>query len=300
MTSFSHQGELAALFAAFCWTVTALNFESAGRRVGSLPVNLIRLVLAFVFLSIYGIWTRGHWIPLDADSTHWTWLLLSGIVGFVIGDLSLFRAFVLIGARLSMLLFASVPIFSALLGWVILDEHLSIWDGLGMALTVGGVSWVVLERKKGEDGRKAALPVTGILLALAGALGQAMGLILSKYGMRDFDPFAATQIRVVAGIFGFSILFSILGRWKPTFDAIRNVPAMKRIVAGSFFGPFLGVSLSLMAIQYTQTGVAATIMALVPVLIIPPAILLFKENVSFRAVFGAILAVSGAAILFLQ
>ncbi len=300
MTSFSHPGEIAALLAAFCWTITALNFESAGKRVGSLPVNLIRLVLAFGFLSGYGAWSRGHWIPFDAQGDQWLWLLFSGLVGFVIGDLSLFRAFVLIGARLSMLIFATVPIFAALLGWVLLGEHLSPLDWLGMALTVGGVSWVVLERKKGENGERSSLPVTGILLALAGAAGQAMGLILSKIGMKDFDPFAATQIRVVAGIVGFSVLFTVLNRWKPTFDALRNGPAMKRIVAGSVFGPFLGVSLSLMAIQRTQTGVAATIMSLVPVLIIPPAILLFKERVSPRAFLGAIVAVSGVAILFLQ
>ena len=295
----SHLGELAALGTAGCWTVTAMAFESAGRRVGSLSVNLIRLVMAFVFISLFCLITRGRIFPDDATPHAWLWLSISGLVGFCIGDLCLFRAFVLVGARISMLIMALVPPITALLGWVLLGEQLEELDWAGMAITICGVAWVVLERKKKEDGRRSRLPLWGILLAFLGALGQAVGLVLSKLGMGDYNPFAATQIRIIAGIGGFALLFSFVGWWPKAASALKDRGAFGRINLGAFFGPFLGVSLSLAAVQYTETGVASTIMSIVPVLIIPPAILIFKEKVSPRAVLGAALAVVGVALLFL-
>jgi drug/metabolite transporter (DMT)-like permease len=296
---FEHIGETAALGTAICWTVTALAFESAGRRVGSLAVNLIRLVFAFVFLTAFCTLSRGHSIPSDATAHAWIWLGLSGVTGFTIGDLCLFRAFVVMGSRLSMLLMALVPSFTAIISWLILGERLSPMDWLGMALTTGGVAWVVMERKTNDAGKISSLPRSGVLLGVGGALGQAVGLTLSKYGMADYDPFQATQIRVMAGALGFAVLFLFIGWWPRVFSALKNRAAMERTVLGGVFGPFLGVSLSLVAIQHTEAGVAATIMALVPVLIIPPSVLIKKERVSHRAIFGASIAVGGVAILFL-
>ena len=94
-------------------------------------------------------------------------------------------------------------------------------------------------------------------------------------------------------------LFAIIGWWPRVLRALGDRKAMVGTTTGAVFGPFLGVSLSLVAVQHTQAGVATTIMALVPVLIIVPSVLIKKERVSPRAVFGAIVAVSGAALLFL-
>jgi drug/metabolite transporter (DMT)-like permease len=295
----SHLGELAALGTAGCWTVTALAFESAGRRVGSLSVNLIRLVMALVFISLFCLLTRGRLLPDDATPHAWLWLSVSGLVGFSIGDLCLFRAFVLVGARISMLIMALVPPITALLGFLLLGETLTRLDWLGMAVTICGVTWVVLERQEKKGGGRRRLPGWGVLLAFLGAVGQAVGLVLSKLGMGDYNPFAATQIRILAGIAGFVVLFSIVGWWPRVAAALKDRGAFGRINLGAFFGPFLGVSLSLAAVQYTETGVASTIMSIVPVLIIPPAILIFKERVSLRAALGAALAVMGVALLFL-
>jgi len=74
---------------------------------------------------------------------------------------------------------------------------------------------------------------------------------------------------------------------------------MKRVALGSVFGPFLGVSFSLLAIQHTQAGVAASIMSIVPVLIIPPAIFFFHEKVNWKEIIGAVITVGGVAIFFL-
>ncbi len=297
----AHVGEIAALATAACWTVTSLSFESAGRRVGSLPVNILRLALALVLLTAFGAVVRGRPLPADATGRAWLWLGLSGLVGFSIGDLCLFRAFVLMGARLAMLFLSLVPPLVALIGWAVLGERLGAADWLGLALTVSGVTWVVSERSP----RNGALmpgrhPSTaGVLLGLGAVVGQAVGLVLSKYGMGAYHPFAATQIRVIAGLAGFALLFTAFGWWPRVRAALRDRVAMARTALGAVFGPFLGVSLSLLAVQQTQAGVASAIMSIVPVLIILPSVLLFRERVTARAVMGAALAVGGVAVLFL-
>jgi len=296
---FPHAGELAALGTASCWTVTALAFESAGRRVGSLAVNFIRLVMAIVLLAAFNWLLRGLPLPTDASVHNWVWLSLSGLVGFTVGDLCLFRAFVVVGARVSMLLMAMVPPITAVFGWLVMGEVLSLRDLAGMVLTVTGVAWVVLERRKDAAGQTSRHPVGGVLLGLGGAGGQALGLVLSKYGMAGYSPFASTQIRVFAGTVGFAVLFVVIGWWPRVRDAVANREAMVRTGVGAFFGPFLGVSLSLVAVTFTQAGVAATLMALVPVLIIAPAVLIQHERVSLRAVLGSVVAVVGSALLFL-
>lgn len=300
-------GEIAALLTALFWTVTSMAFESAGKKVGSLAVNLIRLVIAFFIYAVYTQVTRGMWFPFDAGVERWGWLILSGLVGFVIGDLLLFQAFVVIGARISMLIMALTPPFTAFISYFMLGEVLSFMNWIGMLITLMGISMVILKRERksiqGEDAIRKRLTssysLAGIMLALGGALGQATGLVLSKKGMGDYDAFAASQIRVLTGIVGFAILLLVLKRYGRVWNALRNVPAMKRITLGSVFGPFLGVSFSLLAIQHTKTGIAATIMAIVPVLIIPPAILIFKEKVNWKEIVGAVVTVLGVAVFFL-
>lgn len=293
-------GRIVALATAFCWTGTAIAFERAGKQIGSLTLNLLRLLLALVFISIYLWIVRGMPLPLDATAASWRWLFLSGLIGFCVGDLFLFKAFIVIGSRISMLIMSLVPPITALTGWLIMGEVLSLYNWIGMCLTIAGVGIVVLERKS-ED-RKSTLkhPISGILYAFGGAVGQAVGLVLSKFGMGDYNAFAATQIRIMAGIVGFAALFTLLRIWPRTITALHNRAAMRPLALGSFFGPFLGVSLSLLAVQYIQVGIASTFMALVPVLIIPPAVIFLKEKITLREVFGAILAVSGIAILFIH
>ncbi len=311
----SHFGEFAGLMAAFCWTATGLAFESAGRKVGSLSVNLIRLFMAIFLLGAYTWFTRSMFFPLDAGLHQWKWLIISGLIGFSLGDLFLFEAYVRIGARISSLIMSFVPPITGLIGWLIMDERLSFENMLGMAITLTGIILVISQRKNRnpnpskivENGspKKRRLRFSfsyhgvGILMAFGGAVGQATGLVLSKYGMQDYDAFAATQIRVFAGTVGFIVLFTILRRWNRVFTALKNRKAMKRVTLGAFFGPFLGVSFSLLAVQHTLTGIASTLMALVPVLIIPPAVIYFKEKINWVEVLGAFIAFGGVALFFL-
>ncbi len=295
-----HTGEIAAIGAAIFWAFTALSFESACKKIGSLSVNLIRLCMAFVLITIYNYITRGMLLPFDASSFSWTWLLVSGFIGFALGDLFLFEAFTVIGSRISMLIMALVPPITAIIGWFLMHEVMAWSDILGMSLTVGGVMWVVSEREGGKKWGQLKHPVKGVLLGLGGAFGQAIGLVLSKKGMGNYDAFAATQIRIIAGIAGFSLYFTGFGIWPRVGKALKNKNAMFYTSLGAVFGPFLGVSFSLLAVQAINTGIASTFMAIVPVLIIPPAVIFFNEKLTVREVIGAVIAVTGIAILFIK
>ncbi|HBL30500.1 MAG TPA: EamA family transporter [Acidobacteria bacterium] len=295
-------GQLAALAAAALWACTALAIEGAARRIGSLTVNLVRLVFAFGFLSLGGWLWRGHPWPDDATRHAWIWLSLSGLVGFTFGDLCLYRSYLVLGPRLSTLMMSLVPPITAVIGWLALGETLTPRDLLGMTLTVGGIAWAVLERARPADGvAKGPTHVTpgGLLLGFGGALGQAGGLILSKIGMGTYPAMAATQVRVLAGIAGYSLLFFALGWWPNVRRGVADRKALGFAALGAFFGPFVAVTLSLIAIRATVAGVAASIMALTPVLILPLVVLLRGERVGWGGLAGALVAVSGVALLFL-
>jgi drug/metabolite transporter (DMT)-like permease len=294
-----HYGELAALATAVFWTVTSMSFEVAAKRVGSLAVNLIRLSLAFVFLAIFTYIYRGIALPVDASSHAWIWLSLSGIVGFVFGDYFLFRSYEVISSRIAMLVMTLVPPITALIGWLILGEKMTALHVFGMFLTVGGIGLAIFSRPDNGNKLRLSYPLRGILFALGGAIGQAVGLVMSKYGMQSYDAFASSQIRIIAGGLGFGLIVLFLGKGALIRNAVHDKRGMKATILGSFFGPFLGVSFSLIAVKYTETGIASTIMAIVPILIIPPAILIFKEKFTWLELAGAVISVGGVVLMFM-
>ena len=291
-------GEIAALLTAVSWTVTMMAFEAAANRIGSLNVNLLRVAIATLLLACFGYLHRGLWLPTDATVHNWIWLSVSGLIGLTLGDMCLFRAFVLVGARIAALVMAFVPVISALISWLFLDEVLSLHDQAGMALTTTGIVMVVTAKRPNGKRAPGGYSPLGLLMAFGGALGQAVGLVFSKYGMGDYDAFAANHIRLIAALAGFVLLFSLSGRWRSVTTATRHKSGMLFTSIGSFFGPFVGVSLSLYAVQHTQVGIAATIIALVPVFIIPPSLIFKKERIGMRDVAGACLAVMGSSLLF--
>lgn len=295
----NHIGEIAALATAICWSITSTAFESSARKIGSLNLNLLRLFMGLIFLTIFTTITRGQLFPTDASYSTWFWLMLSGIVGIVAGDLLLFEAFVRIGSRLSMLIFASVPPLSGIMALIFLGEkmsHIQIW---GMIVTLIGISSVILVSDKNSKKISFSHPVAGILLAFGGALGQSAGYIIGKYGISDYDPFSATQIRLIAGIISFSIIFTLRGQWKSFFKSLKKKEAMISMTIGSFFGPFLGISLSLYAVQRINPGVASTLISITPIILIPYAFFIKHEKITAKEIIGTIIALIGVAIMFI-
>lgn len=296
-------GELVGLSAglgtALCWAFTSLWFSAAGRRIGSLPVNLLRMPFALAWLVGYGWLVRGQPLPLDASPHAWQWLTASALLGFAFGDLCLFRALVLIGPRLGSLVMASAPVFTAIFAAWWLGESLSLRDAAGTALVCIGIAWAVVARDRGNSVVAVERPelVRGVALALLGAIGQASGLVTAKLGMGEYDAFAATQIRVWIGLLSFVVAVSVTGAWRRVAAGARDGRAMMMVALGGTFGPFLGVGLSLTAAQHVHAGVAASLMALQPILVIPLSVWFAHEKVGIAATGGALVAVIGVVLL---
>lgn len=293
-------GETAALLTALCWAFTSIFFTIAVRKIGPVRVNLARLILASIILSIFHFFIYGNFLPIYIEPYRWWWLGLSAIIGLVIGDSMLLRSFELIGTRLSMLIMAMVPIISTILAWVFLDEILSNTELFAIFITVAGIGWVVMERKNGRSKLENRHYALGILMALGGAAGQAVGLLTAKKALGgNFSALSATLIRMVIATAAFWLI-TIFRSQKVSFpDIWKNVPVRWAIIGGSILGPFLGIWLSLISIKYAPLGIASTLMALPPVLLIPLSHFIFKDRITWISVGGTLLTITGVAIIFL-
>ena len=294
-----HLGEISGVLTAMCWTASALSFSLATRRAGSLAVNITRLVFAMGMFMVWSKVMRGLWTPSDASPEAWKWLSVSGLIGFVAGDYCLFKSYSYQSAKLSMLIMSLAPPVATLAGSVILHERLTVLNGLGMVLVLSGIAIVILKQPESETNKsRLNYPVKGLLLAFGGAVGQGVGAVFSKLGMGNYDPFASSQIRAITGILGFVVIITFAREWRSIRFSLRNNKALTPLLIGSFFGPFLGVSLSLLAFQNTSVGIASTLIATVPVFILIPSVLIFHEKLNWKEVVGAFLAVGGMAIFF--
>lgn len=301
-------GDLAAFGTALCWTVSALIFERSSRKLGALAVNFYKVFFAFFMLTLFAWAIRGLPFPTDAPASTWLYLSLSGFIGFVIADYFLFNAYIYIGSRVTVIYWALSPLFASVLAFFILGETIAPRKLIGMAAVITGILIVVLtQARSGPDGSKSASPgrqpgtlLRGHVFALLSSFFQAAGLVVSKLGIGDYHPVAANQIRILTAIVGFSIQALLLHQIRAVFvQPLRESKNVRSLFAGAVFGPFLGVSLSLLALQNTGAGSASTLMALSPVLIIPPSILIFKQKVRPMEIVGSCVAVSGVALFFL-
>jgi drug/metabolite transporter (DMT)-like permease len=310
--SMSLTGPFFAVCCTLCWAVTSVLFAYAGRRVGSLSVNIIRLIMAVLFFIGLSLLRFGALWPEDATTHQWVWMSISGIVGFFFGDLFLFRSFLLIGTRIAMLMMSLAPLFAALIAWLWLGEGLSATHLVGMAVTLGGVALVVSERKTDAEGKHRTLSIKGLSFAALGALGQGAGAVLSKVGMaRSFDElpamlagtsvpldaFHATQIRAMVALIGFFVLVTALRSHRRIVRAHTDWRAMAALLIGAFLGPFVGATLFNKSLQYIAAGVAQTIVATLPVLIMPLTLWIEKDHITRRALIGALIAVAGIFLL---
>ncbi len=305
-------GEIAALGVSVSWAMSALFFEQAGKRIGSVTVNLYKVIITALLIGLILLFVTGVPYPLYASGEAWSWLLLSGLVGFVICDLCLFYAYVTITSRFSQLIMTLYPPVTALSGWLILDEKMPTLGYLGMTVTLIGVA-ISIFKKDPEKGRiKLNIPMKGFICAIIGAITQGLGLVLSKQGMiyyaqnpdmseevRAMIPFASTQIRAIIGIIGFFLIMWLSGRLHLVKESKSDFKGLKYTILGSIFGPFIGVSLSLLAVQSASTGVVATIMATTPLVILIPHVFIFKKKVTRIEILGAIISVVGVSLFFL-
>ncbi len=309
-------GEIISLTVAVSWTVTALFAEVGSKRIGSLQLNVIRMVLSLVMLGGTLWYFTGVPYPQYAGPQAWLWLSLSGFVGYLLGDYCLFNSYIIIGSRFGQLFMTLAPPTAAIAGWIILGEKMELKCLAGMLVTLTGIGISVLN--KGNDGKSSGrislkLPIKGVLLGIGAGVGQGIGLVLSKVGMNFYEaaipqgqeqvaqmlPFASTFIRAVTGAIGFLGVMIMQRKLGTLVTAAKDRKGMTAAFWATTTGPFIGVSLSLMAVRYTEAGIASTLMALTPVFILWPAHLIFKQKVTFKEVIGAIISVAGVSLFFI-
>lgn len=331
-------GEFIALLVAVMWTATALLAEVGSKHMGSLPFNIMRMTMSLLLLAVTLFLMMGVPWPRYADGETWKWMLASSLVGYVIGDYCLMKGYIIIGSRFGQLFMTLSAPAAAITGRLLLGEQMKPLAIVGMVVTLSGICLSILskgvnenERNANENERKTpklTLPPRGIFFAVMAGLCQGVGLVLSKNGLVHYDaalqaagvdasaaasgawipmplylsvPFAATFIRAILGLVGFMTLLMLTHRdWaKQLHHAIGDRKAMWCALGSTVFGPFVGVSLSLLATQYTATGIAQTLFALTPVLIIAPSVWLFHQKVTTREVIGAMISVCGVCLFFI-
>jgi drug/metabolite transporter (DMT)-like permease len=293
-------GEIAALATSFFFAMTAIIFTSTGRMVGSQVTNRMRLAFALIYLMVLNAILFREPLPFSAESSRWVWLSVSGIVGLSLGDAFLFRALISLGTRLGTLLLSLAPIFGSVIAWVFFGETLTVMQIAGIVLALAGIGWVVMSHKEPVDTPHGHTR-RGVIFGVLAALGQAVGLVLSKQGMAgDFSPFQANAIRMLAAASFIWVWTLFEGQANATLTALREKPKVLRLLAlGALVGPVLGVTSSLLAVQHAEIGVASTLMALPPVIVLPISYFALKEKFGWQAVAGTMLAIMGVAILFL-
>ena len=294
-----YAGELSALVTAVMWTGSAIAFAAATVRVGSVYVNVVPLVIAVVLLFLTVVVFD---INIDVSAIQVVFLSLSGFVGFVFGDTFLFKLYQYNDARIGSLIMSAAPAMTALMAFLFLKETLSFTGILGMTITLAGIALVVLERKEPST-HHVPIAMIGVLYALLGAIGQAGGMILAKsaFAYGSINGFVATFIRAFSATIILAPMNYFAGRFtKPIKIFLEDKKAFRFTMLGSFLGPYLGVTFSLIAISLTDVAIAATIIALVPIVMLPTVWILFHERLSWRAIVGACVAVGGVGILFLR
>lgn len=305
-------GELISIGVAFSWTATALLSEYGSRRMGNLTLNVMRMGIALL-MSCALFWAvTGSPLPARAGWSAYGWMMLSGVVGYVIGDYCLFQCYLIIGSRFGQLFMTLAPVTAAVMAWLTLGQRIG-WQGIvAMAVTLAGIALSVLGRADDGHHRLALkLPADGVLFAVGAAVCQGVGLVLSKIGMNHYEaslqtdcpawilPFFANFFRCVAGIVGFTLLLRWKVGWEPLRRNLTDRVSLTAATLTTVFGPFVGVGCSLLALQYTSAGVASTLMALTPIIIIAPAHWLLHQPVTARSVAGAVISVTGVALFFL-
>lgn len=303
------------------WTVTALVAEVASKRIGPQVLNVWRMALSLLLLGATLWFATGHCMPLYTDTTTWLWLLASGVVGYVFGDYCLFNSYVYMGSRWGQLFMMLAPIAASFTAWALLGETLSLLVVVGIVVTVSGIAVSVLGKpEKQSDGarkshRHIALKLSprGVMYGIGAGVGQGVGLVLSKVGMEHYAllvppeahdvgsaiPFASTLIRACAGLTGLLLVMILKGEAHRLPRALKDAKGMACAAVASVTGPFVGVSLSLMALLYTSAGVAQTLMSLTPVMILWPAHVIFHQKITAIEIVGTIISIVGVSLFFI-
>lgn len=300
-------GAFASLGSAMCWACASLLFARLGKQTHPAAMNFLKCAIALLLMMGTMVAMGASPWPWQATTRELGLLAGSGLIGLALGDTAYFQALVRLGPRRTLLLSALVPVMTTLMGSLVLDEPITNSLLLGMTLTVGGVVWVIRERRlpaAPEPGGLSEAEIRqsekiGLGFALLAALCQSSGQLLTRSASADLSAMELSIVRLAAGVVGIMVQLVILRKIAAVATPFRHShPAITLLIA-TFLGTYCGVWLMNYGLQNLPVGVASTLNSTSPIFILPLSALVLGEKVSPRAIFGAIVAVAGIAVLAL-
>lgn len=291
-------GYFLAIGAAAIWSAVALSATRVVRYFGSYNYNLLRLLGIIVFFFPY---VYINWESLYFNQSIFSAIVLSSIIGIIIGDTFLFVCLKRLGPRRQALLFSMQIPFTIILAEIFLQTLPSITELIGCALIFSGILIAIqfnrtipnddLENIQGNK-------YTGLFAGIGLALCQSIGIILMKPALQTTDPIIVSYLRVlVAAIIMFGSLFFIKNN--QLWEKMKNIKVTLFSIFLGFMGMGVGMTMLIYALKYGNPGVISTLSSTMPIMIIPILWIVTKNYAGHLAVVGATLTCVGAGIIFL-
>lgn len=311
-SQFLYLGELVAFGTTLSWSIGIFPFTEAARRLGPVPLNHFRLLLAVIFLTILSI----SFLPVSLTELftspmpeHWLWFGLSGIIGLTLGDYFGFTSFAILGPRIGSIFVTLAPTATLIAGYFLIGESINFIGLLGILVTISGVIWLTLSRSTHVQmhGHEYGTIKKGIVSGILSAFCNGFGIVIANKGFTyqqnnmNLAPLQATWIRMVAATSIIYIVTIVRGNLKTV-----SLPVLQNknngfiyMLGGTIFGPVIGVSLSMLTVSllHNKPSVAQTIFSLIPVFVLPLSYVFYKEKITLKSVLGAAIAIIGVIIL---
>ncbi len=299
-------GLVAATTASLFWAFSVVMHRRIGRIMPPVRLNATKVVYAATVLGLVVLvqWYYGV-MPWKMPSTQIALMALSGIIGIAVGDTMFYAGLNRMGARRILLLYTISPVITILIAWAFLHEPLTPMQIIGIAVTCGGVAWVIAERNKGKaDGH---VDLLGILFGIGSATCQAVGYLISHSLLKQYDmtPVASAFLRIASCVpllIAFLWLDRILSDSGGEDHNHPAKPSRRQAMIMFFIAVSLGTIGGIYLMQFsathaTKAGVAMTLLSITPIFVLPITAFL-GEHISIRAIFGAFVAIAGVAMLY--
>ena len=292
-------GYLLAIGAAAIWSAVALSATRVVRYFGSYNYNLLRLlgIIVFFFPYIYI-----NWQSIYFDQSIFTAIVLSSIIGIIIGDTFLFICLKRLGPRRQALLFSMQIPFTIILAEIFLQTLPSLIELIGCGLIFLGIIIAIQFNRTITDDDLENIQgnkYIGLFAGVGLALCQSIGIILMKPALVSTDPIVVSYLRViVAAIIMFGSLFFIKNN--QLWERMKDIKKTLFSVFLGFMGMGIGMTMLIYALKYGNPGVISTLSSTMPIMIIPILWIVTKNYAGHLAVIGATLTCFGASIIFLS
>jgi drug/metabolite transporter (DMT)-like permease len=293
-------GEIAALAAAFGFSITSICYTLAGRKLTALETLSVSLPISWLpLLGVHRL-AFGAWFPQDASAERWLALGISGFLAFLVASYFLLRAYQDIGPQRTMVMVSFSPALGAVLAWIFLGQTLPANSIIGISVVLIGITWVVLARDTSAASEQPGNRRRGLIFAALATLAQSTTFIFASIGMADdFPAPSASLIRITVGMIAVWGIMLLQGKGRATARLFLGDRRRFLLLMGAgISGPVISGSLLLLSLQLITVGVSTTLSHTTSIMLIPISAVLFGERISLRVLLGTVVSIVGIAILF--